>query len=172
MSHTPQAVDDATATVGAFLAISAMRQFWRAEVNVREGKWKSGLAPARDPEGKTLGIIGMGGIGSALARRLLAFDMKVIYYNRRPIQPPPNFPCTYVSSIEELLQQADVVSLNLPLNEKTKGSFGRKEFGMMKEGSVLVNTARGAVIDEEAFIEALESGKVSSWIFPLICIWN
>ncbi|OXB34463.1 hypothetical protein LQV05_002874 [Cryptococcus neoformans] len=162
VSHTPQAVDDATATVGAFLAISAMRQFWRAEVNVRSGKWKAGLSPARDPEGKTLGIIGMGGIGSALARRLLAFDMKVIYYNRRPIQPPPNFPCTYVSSIEELLQQADVVSLNLPLNENTRGSFGRKAFGLMKDGSVLINTARGAVIDEEAFIEALESGKLYS----------
>ncbi|WVO12898.1 hypothetical protein L204_100506 [Cryptococcus depauperatus] len=162
VSHTPQAVDDATATVGAFLAISAMRQFWRAEVNVRSGKWKAGLSPARDPEGKTLGIIGMGGIGSALARRLLAFDMKVIYYNRRPIQPPPEFPCTYISSIDELLRQADVVSLNLPLNEKTKESFGKREFDLMKEGSVLVNTARGAVVDEKAFIEALKCGKLAS----------
>ncbi|ODN99627.1 2-hydroxyacid dehydrogenase [Cryptococcus wingfieldii CBS 7118] len=162
VSHTPQAVDEATATVGAFLAISAIRQFWRAEVNVRSGQWKAGLAPARDPEGKTLGIVGMGGIGSALARRLLAFDMKVIYYNRRPIQPAPDFPCTYVSTLDELLKQSDVVSLNLPLNEKTKGSFGRREFGLMKEGSVLVNTARGAVVDEEALIEALESGKLAS----------
>ncbi|WVQ86090.1 hypothetical protein IAT38_008258 [Cryptococcus sp. DSM 104549] len=162
VSHTPQAVDAATATVGAFLAISAVRQFWKAETNVRAGKWKAGLVPARDPEEKTLGIVGMGGIGSALARRLIAFDMKVIYYNRRPISPEPDFPCTYVSSLDELLQQADVVSLNLPLNEKTKGSFGKREFGLMKDGSVLVNTARGAVVDEEAFIEALESGKLSS----------
>jgi lactate dehydrogenase-like 2-hydroxyacid dehydrogenase len=102
----------------------------------------------------------MGGIGSALARRLLAFDMKILYYNRNPIQPPPNFPCTYVPNLDDLLAQSDVISLNLPLNEKTKGSFGREQFKKMKQGSVLVNTARGAVVDEEAFIEALESGKV------------
>ncbi|WWD15627.1 hypothetical protein CI109_100049 [Kwoniella shandongensis] len=162
VSHTPQAVDAATATVGAFLAISAIRQFYRAEVNVRNGKWKAGLKPARDPEEKTVGIIGMGGIGSALARRLLAFDMKIIYYNRKPISPPPDFPATYVSSMDELLKQADVVSLNLPLNEKTKGSFGKREFDLMKDGSVLVNTARGAVVDEDALIEALESGKLAS----------
>jgi lactate dehydrogenase-like 2-hydroxyacid dehydrogenase len=64
VSHTPAAVDHATATVGAFLTISALRQFYRAEVNVRNGKWKQGLQPATDPEGKVVGIIGMGGIGS------------------------------------------------------------------------------------------------------------
>jgi glyoxylate reductase len=162
VSHTPAAVDDATATVGAYLAISALRQFYRAEQNVRNGRWKSGLEPASDPEGKTVGIIGMGGIGSALARRLLAFDMKVIYHNRNPIKPEPNFPCTYVANVDDLLAQSDVVSLNLPLNEKTKGSFGKAQFDKMKQGSVLINTARGAVVDEEAFIAALESGKVSS----------
>ncbi|ORY31252.1 D-isomer specific 2-hydroxyacid dehydrogenase [Naematelia encephala] len=162
VSHTPQAVDDATATVGAYLTISALRQFHRAEVNLRNGKWKAGLSPASDPEGKVVGIIGMGGIGSAMARRLLGFDMKIIYYNRKEISPRPDFPCTYISSLDDLLAQADVVSLNLPLNDKTKGSFGKREFGLMKQGSVLVNTARGAVVDEEAFIEALESGKLAS----------
>lgn len=63
--------------------------------------------------------------------------------------------------MDELLKQSDVVSLNLPLNDKTKGSFGKKQFDMMKEGAALVNTARGAIVDEEALIEALESGKVS-----------
>ena len=64
--------------------------------------------------------------------------------------------------MDELLKQSDVVSLNLPLNDKTKGSFGKKQFDMMKEGAALVNTARGAIVDEEALIEALESGKVCS----------
>jgi glyoxylate reductase len=169
------AVDHGTATVGAYLTISALRQFHRAEVNVRNGKWKSGLAPARDPQGKVLGIIGMGGIGSVsiaysvsaheltlqtMAKMLIPFDMTVIYYNRKEITPAPDFPCEYVSSQEELLKRADVVSLNLPLNEKTKGSFGREQFKQMKDGSVLINTARGAVVDEEAFLEALDSGKV------------
>jgi lactate dehydrogenase-like 2-hydroxyacid dehydrogenase len=87
--------------------------------------------------------------------------MKIIYHNRNPISPPPDFPCTYVSTMDELLQQSDVVSLNLPLNDKTRGSFGKREFGLMKTGSALVNTARGAIVDEDALIEALESGKVS-----------
>jgi len=102
-----------------------------------------------------------------MARRLLAFDMKIIYYNRREISPAPDFPCTYVSSMDELLKQSDVVSLNLPLNDKTKGSFGKREFDLMKEGAALVNTARGAIVDEEALIEALESGKVG--LFPIFC---
>ena len=160
VSHTPAAVDDATATVGTYLAISALRQFYRAEQNVRSGKWKAGLNPARDPEGRTVGIIGMGGIGSALARRLLAFDMKIIYHNRNPISPAPSFPCEYVADVDDLLARADVISLNLPLNDKTKGSFGKAQFDKMKDGSVLINTARGAVVDEKAFIEALESGKL------------
>ncbi|KAL7422960.1 hypothetical protein Q5752_002258 [Cryptotrichosporon argae] len=162
VSHTPQAVDSATATVAAYLAISALRQFHRAEVNVRSGQWKAGLVPARDPDDKVLGIVGMGGIGSALARRLIAFDMKVVYYNRREISPAPDFPCTYVSSLDELLAQADVVSLNLPLNDKTRGSFGKAQFAKMKKGAVLVNTARGAVVDEQAMIDALESGHLFS----------
>jgi glyoxylate reductase len=96
-----------------------------------------------------------------MARRLLAFDMKIIYYNRREISPAPDFPCTYVSSMDELLKQSDVVSLNLPLNDTTRGSFGKREFDLMKEGSALVNTARGAIVDEDALIEALETGRVS-----------
>lgn len=101
-----------------------------------------------------------------MARRLLAFDMKIIYHNRRELSPKPDFPCTYVSTMDELLQQSDVVSLNLPLNDKTKGSFGKKQFDMMKDGAALVNTARGAIVDEEALIEALESGKVSPPVCP------
>lgn len=162
VTHTPGAVDDATATTGVFLTLSALRGYWRAQTNARSGKWKAGLQPAKDPEGKTLGVVGMGGIGSVMARRLQAFGMNVIYHNRRPISPEPDFPCKYVSTLKELLEQSDVVSLNLPLNENTKGKFGKQEFGWMKDDSVLVNTARGGVVDEEALIEALESGKLYS----------
>lgn len=162
VTHTPKAVDSATATVGVWLTIAALRQFYKAEKNVRAGEFTNGLKPARDPDGKVVGIIGMGGIGATMAKRLIAFDMKIIYYNRNELNPKPDFECTYCSTMEELLAQADVVSLNLPLNEKTKGSFGREQFKQMKKGSVLVNTARGAVVDEEALIEALESGHLYS----------
>lgn len=162
VSHTPGAVDDATATTCMFLILSAMRQYWKAEVNARNGKWKQGLSPASDPEGKTIGIVGMGGIGSVVAKRCLAWDMKVIYYNRNPIKPEPEFPCEYVSKLEDLLARSDVVSLNLPLNANTKDSFGTAQFAAMKDGACLVNTARGGVVEQEALIEALKSGKLGS----------
>ncbi|TQS33391.1 hypothetical protein Golomagni_06266 [Golovinomyces magnicellulatus] len=161
VSHTPAAVDDATADTAMFLVLSSLRQYYRAEVNARSGKWKSGLKPAHDPENKVLGIIGMGGIGSALAKRAAAFDMKIIYYNRNP-NPNADASYTYVKSQQELLAQADVVSLNLPLNKETEKSFGKTQFDQMKDGAILVNTARGGVVDEEALIDALNSGKLSS----------
>ena len=161
VSHTPGAVDDATATTAMFLILSSLRQYWKAETNARSGKWKQGLSPAHDPEGKTIGIIGMGGIGSVVGQRCLAFGMKVIYHNRNPISPAPSFECEYVSDRDELLKRSDIVSLNLPLNEKTKGSFGKEQFEKMKDGSILINTARGGVVDQEALVEALTNGKVS-----------
>ncbi|EIW68119.1 hypothetical protein TREMEDRAFT_72115 [Tremella mesenterica DSM 1558] len=162
VSHTPGAVDDATATNAAFLIISALRQFSYGEKMARSGLWKGPKwTPASDPEGRVLGIIGMGGIGKALARRMLGFNMKIIYYNRSPYSPAPDFPCTYIDNMNNLLAQSDVVSLNLPLNANTKGSFGKAQFDKMKDGACLVNTARGAVVVEEDLIAALESGKLA-----------
>lgn len=82
ISNTPGAVDHGTATVALFLIISALRQFWNAQLRAHEGKFKQGTSPAvqNDPENKVLGIVGMGGIGRALAKRALAFDMKIIYH--------------------------------------------------------------------------------------------
>ncbi|PWN48142.1 hypothetical protein IE53DRAFT_334235 [Violaceomyces palustris] len=161
VSHTPSAVDDATADTAMFLVLSTLRQYYRAEVNARQGKWKSGLSPAHDPEGKVLGIVGMGGIGGALAKRAKAFDMKILYHNRNP-SPKADESFTYVGTLEELLERSDVVSLNLPLNSSTQGSFGEAQFERMKTGSILINTARGGVVDQEALVRALEGGKLSS----------
>lgn len=88
--------------------------------------------------------------------------MKVIYHNRNPVSPKPDFPAEYKSNLDDLLAEADVVSLHMPLNPNTKNSFGAEQFAKMKDGSVLVNTARGGVMDHDALIEALNSGKVSS----------
>ena len=114
-----------------------------------------------DPEGKTLGILGMGGIGSALALRAAPFDFKMQYHNRNPVVSPLNNPTNarYVS-FEELICTSDVISIHLPLNSQTRGLIGKKEFNMMKDGVVLVNTARGPIIDEEALVEALDQEKV------------
>jgi lactate dehydrogenase-like 2-hydroxyacid dehydrogenase len=92
-----------------------MRRFWAAEQSCRAGNWKKGLPLARDPEGKTLGIVGMGGIGKVVARRMTGWGMKVVYYNRREIEEKLDFECEYKSSLEELLKVSDVVSLHMPV---------------------------------------------------------
>jgi lactate dehydrogenase-like 2-hydroxyacid dehydrogenase len=88
--------------------------------------------------------------------------MKVQYYNRRPISPKPDFPAEYISSLDQLLGTSDVLSLHLPLNSNTRNSFGAEQFKKMKDGAILINTARGGVVDQEALIEALDRGKVMS----------
>jgi len=166
VSNTPSAVDDATATTAMFLILSCFRQYWPAQVNARASKFKQGLKPAHDPENKILGIIGMGGIGSAIAKRAQGFGMKVHYHNRNPVSDDKLAglfaPVTYEKDLSTLLGKADCIALSLPLNANTKGFFDAEKISQMKDGAILVNTARGGVIDEEALIQAVTSGKLSS----------
>ena len=132
----------------------------------QKGKFKQGCDVGNDPEGKVLGIIGLGGIGKGLAKRALGFDMKTQYHNRKPLAAAAlaEFPAgsiTYVDNMNDLLATSDVVSLSIPLNDKTKGSFGTAQFAAMKDSACFINTARGAIVDEEALLHALRSGKVS-----------
>lgn len=113
-----------------------------------------------DPEGKILGILGMGGIGTALARRAAPFDLEIQYHNRHPVDPHHNPTGAKYVSFEELLSTSDIISVHLPLSDATRHLIGRKEFNMMKKGVVIINTARGKIIDEEALVEALDEGKV------------
>lgn len=166
VSSTPGVVDASTATAGMFLVISALRSFWKMQQTAQRGDFKQGCEVGNDPEGKVLGIIGLGGIGKALAKRALGFDMKIQYHNRKPLPasalaefPPGSI--TYVDSMDTLLSTSDVVSLSIPLNEKTKGSFGTAQFAAMKQSACFINTARGAIVDEAAMLHALKSGKVS-----------
>ncbi|GFZ46509.1 Putative 2-hydroxyacid dehydrogenase [Saitozyma sp. JCM 24511] len=162
VSHTPSAVDHGTATTALYLLLGAFRQYAHGEINARKGLWLKDFPLAHDPEGKTLGIVGMGGIGKALARRVLPLGMKILYHNRREITPAPDFPCEYVANLDDLLARSDAVSLHMPLNENTRNGFGAAQFAKMKDGSVLINTARGGVVDQEALIQALDSGKLYS----------
>lgn len=107
----------------------------------------------------------MGGIGRNLASKAAALGMSVIYHNRRKLSAEEERGARYVG-FEELLSESDVVSLNLPLNENTKGMIGKREFGMMKKGAVVVNTARGGVMDEGALVEYVH--PFHSIPFPLI----
>ncbi|KAI9797641.1 MAG: hypothetical protein M1835_007389 [Candelina submexicana] len=161
VSNTPVAVDAATADVAMMLLLGALRRSWIPESSLRAGNWRGNMQLGHDPEGKVLGILGMGGIGSALAKRAKAFEMRVVYHNRRRLDEGREDRAKYVG-FEELLRTSDVISVHLPLSQATKGIVGKKEFEMMKNGVVLINTARGAIVDEEALVEALRVGKVFS----------
>ncbi|RAK72515.1 D-mandelate dehydrogenase-like dehydrogenase [Aspergillus fijiensis CBS 313.89] len=161
VSSTPVAVNNATADVGIFLMIGALRQAYIPISSLREGKFLGQTGLGRDPQGKVLGILGMGGIGREMAHRARAFGMKIQYHNRSRLSPELEGDATYVS-FDELLATSDVLSLNLALNASTRHIIGEKEFQKMKDGIVIVNTARGALIDEKALVAALESGKVLS----------
>ncbi|PYH42377.1 D-mandelate dehydrogenase-like dehydrogenase [Aspergillus saccharolyticus JOP 1030-1] len=161
VSSTPVAVNNATADVGIFLMIGALRQAYIPIASLREGKFLGQTGLGHDPQGKVLGILGMGGIGREMANRARAFGMKIQYHNRSRLSPELEGDATYVS-FDELLATSDVLSLNLALNASTRHIIGEKEFQKMKDGIVIVNTARGALIDEKALVAALESGKVLS----------
>ncbi|WRT66078.1 uncharacterized protein IL334_003031 [Kwoniella shivajii] len=161
-TNTPYAVTNATADMGAFLTLAALRGVYEGESNVRAGKWRNGMALTTDPNGLKLGIVGMGAIGKSMAVKLQVFGMKVYYYNRKQLSPEEEkaLGVTY-STFEDLITTSDVISLNCPLTPETRHLIGEKEFAKMKDGVFIVNTARGAVIDESALVEALKSGKVS-----------
>ncbi|PNS18068.1 hypothetical protein CAC42_4027 [Sphaceloma murrayae] len=162
VSSTPIAVNDATADVAIFLMLGALRRITIPFNAVRKGEWRgAAFGLGHDPKNKTLGILGMGGIGRSIATRARAFGMTIIYHNRNRLSPDLEDGAQYVS-FDELLQKSDVLSLNLALNKSTTHIIGREEFKKMKDGVVVVNTARGPIIDEAALVEALESGKVFS----------
>lgn len=175
VSSTPIAVNDATADVAIWLMLGALRNIKQAYMAVNNGlflqlfdeqlltyctgKWRGNFSLGHDPKNKTLGILGMGGIGSAVAHRAKAFGMKIQYHNRNQLPANEENGAKYVS-FEELLKTSDVLSLNLALNPSTTHIIGKEQFNTMKDGVIIVNTARGALIDEAALVDALKSGKV------------
>ncbi|KAH8719490.1 D-isomer specific 2-hydroxyacid dehydrogenase [Phaeosphaeriaceae sp. PMI808] len=159
VSSTPIAVDDATADVAIWLMLGALRNIKQSYMAVNSGKWRGNFSLGHDPKNKTLGILGMGGIGSAVAHRAKAFGMKIQYHNRHQLPAAKEDGAKYVS-FEELLKTSDVLSLNLALNPSTTHIIGKEQFVQMKDGVVIVNTARGPLIDEAALVDALKSGKV------------
>jgi D-3-phosphoglycerate dehydrogenase len=147
--------DRAVAEHTIALMFACARRIARMDRATRAGTW----APLEGMQlrGKTLGVIGLGGIGSEVARIAHGIGMDVIGWNRTP---QPEAPCPVVS-LDELLARADVISLNLALNDETRGIIDRRRLAQTKPGVILVNTARGALIDEEALLGALRSGQIA-----------
>lgn len=167
VSNTPQAVDAATANIAIYLILGALRCSWIAESAIRKGLWRGESPLGHDPDGLTLGILGMGGIGTATAQRASAFGFKLQYHNRSPVQGLDKSFSTsaqvpkYVS-FDELLETSDVISVHLPLGPATRKLISAKEIARMKKGVIIVNTARGLIIDENDLYNALEEGHVGS----------
>lgn len=162
VSSTPVAVNSATADIAIFLMLGALRRIHHPYSAVRASQWRgSAFQLGHDPQNKILGILGMGGIGREVAARGRAFGMTIYYHNRSRLSPEIEQGAKYVG-FEELLKTADVLSLNCSLRKETVGIIGKKEFALMKTGVVLVNTARGKLVDEAALVAALDEGKVFS----------
>ena len=170
VTNTPQPVIEPTAELAFALMHDVARRTAEFDRKLREGKAEPfGVMNnlSHSLYGKTLGIIGMGRIGQALARRAVASGMRIVYHNRRPI-PKSSLESGFLNpdtihyvSKEELLQTADFVSLNLPYTPEVKHLIGEEELKMMKKSAYLINTARGAHVCEEALVQALKNGEIA-----------
>ncbi|EMD33110.1 hypothetical protein CERSUDRAFT_118165 [Gelatoporia subvermispora B] len=165
VSNTPGAVDDATATTALYLMISALRRFSSAERALRTGAWKAHhvAGEAHDLTGRTLAVLGLGGIGLRLAEFAHAFPMRVVYHSRHPNAQAPAWAEYFgPDRLDEMLAQADVLSVHVPLKKETEGLVGEQMIRKLPKGAVIVNTARGKVLDESAIIKALEDGHLGA----------
>jgi D-3-phosphoglycerate dehydrogenase len=157
VANTPAATTISVAEITFGLMLSAVRQLGRANLSMKEHKWEKKALSGTELYGKTLGIIGGGRIGQAVAERALAFGMKVLIYDVIKVETKLNLKQV---SLDELLAQADIITLHTP--KQATPILGPGEFGKMKNGVIIVNAARGGVVDEAALLEALNSGKVKA----------
>jgi glyoxylate reductase len=154
VTNTPGVLDAAVADLTLALILACRRHLVQSDRFVREGRWKRGWARpellGRDLEGATLGVIGFGRIGRQVATRAQAFGMRIVFHRRSGGLP-----------LDELLRTADVVSLHVPLTPETHGLVSRERLALLQDGATLINTARGAIVDEAALVEELVSGRIS-----------
>ncbi len=165
VTNTPGVLTDATADLTLALILALGRRVVEGDRHTRDGRYKF-WAPfyflGHEISGKTLGIVGLGRIGEAVARRAAGFNMPVLYHNRKPLSPEQeNRLGACYADLNTLLQQADFVSLHVPLTPQTHHLIGERELGLMKTGTFLINTARGPVVDEQALLAALQSNQLA-----------
>lgn len=164
VTNTPGVLTETTADLAWVLMMSIARRITEADRFVRSGKfrgWEPLLLLGTDIHGATLGLVGFGRIGQAMARRAWGFNMKVLYYDlvRAPFHVEREFGAVF-SSLSELLQTADFVSIHVPLTKETYHLIGEPELRMMKREAYLINTARGPIVDERALVRALKEGWI------------
>ena len=157
VNNTPAATTTSVAEHTLGLMLASVRNHGKANLSIKAHKWEKKALSGTELFQKTLGIIGSGRIGLEVARLGLAFGMQVLVYDIVDVQSDLDIKQV---DLDELLEQSDVLSLHLPLNEQTKHIISDAEFAKMKDGVILVNASRGGTVDEKAMFSALESGKV------------
>ncbi len=164
LSNTPDVLTETTADTGFALILATARRVVELANMVRAGQWNRNIGPAHfgsDVHGKTLGIIGMGRIGEALAQRgHFGFGMPVLYHSHSPKPAVEQRFNAQYRSLSQLLQQADFVCLTLPLTAETEGLIGAKQLARMRPETIFINISRGKVVDEAALIEALQQNRI------------
>lgn len=165
VTNTPDVLSDATAEIAMLLMLGAARQAVEGDHLVRSGNWdfwSPSFMVGKQVTGARLGIVGMGRVGQAFARKARGFDMEIHYYNRTRLSPEQEHGATYHSSTESLLPVADFLSLHCPATPQTTGLMNSERLAQLPSGAVIVNTARGALINEKAMLAAIESGHIAA----------
>jgi lactate dehydrogenase-like 2-hydroxyacid dehydrogenase len=165
VTNTPDVLTDATADIALLLMLGAARGAYWGERMVRENRWAgfSIVYPlGHDFSDMRLGILGMGRIGVAVAKRAKAFGMALHYHNRRPSPEADALGATYHPTFDSLLPQCDFLSINCPMTPETKGIINARTLSLMPEGSIVVNTARGGIVVDEDLIASLKSGRTAA----------
>lgn len=163
VTNTPDVLSDATAEIAMLLMLGAARRASEGERMVRARTWKDwspSFMVGRQVTGKRFGVIGMGRVGQVAAQRARGFDMQIHYYNRRRLSADLENGAVYHETLEGLLPQCDILSLHCPATPETAGLLNRERIALLPDGAIVVNSGRGGVVDDDALVEALKSGKV------------
>ena len=165
VTNTPGAVDAPTADLAFALMLAVRRRVVEGDRYVRAGRWGSGWAEEEligdDVSGAALGIVGLGGVGRAVARRARGFEMRVLYAKRQRLAAPDEAELgVEYRELEDLLTEADLVTLHLPHTSETERLVDARRLALLQDGACLVNTARGAIVDEKALVSELVSGRI------------
>jgi glyoxylate reductase len=165
VTNTPGVLDAATADLAFALLLAVRRRVVEGDRFVRAGRWAGGWAEAAqlgdEASGSTLGIVGLGRIGRAVARRARGFEMRILYAQRTRLEPDAERRLGVEHrELDDLLAEADVVSLHVPLSAETRGLLDARRLALVRDGACLVNTARGPVVDEDALVAELVSGRL------------
>lgn len=164
VGNTPGVLTDATADLAFSLLMAAARRLGEGMDYVRQGKWKTWgltLLMGQEVYGRTIGIIGMGRIGQAMAKRAKGFNMRILYSGHHRVGQLEEDLKAEFCPLDDLLRESDYISLHANLKDETRGLIGEREFNLMKPTAILINTARGAMVDQDALYHALKDGKIA-----------